>query len=182
MELSATELEMLKYPIGKSPAKADFSFEEISTNISRIAELPVALMKLSAELKKEDYDVSYRPGGWSIAQIIHHITDSHVNAYTRVKLTLTENNPTIKPYDENLWAITPDATSGDDTHVSVIILSGIHHRLAKLLSSLEESAFKKTYIHPQYIKTVNLAQLCDLYAWHGEHHVAQIKVALEKRF
>jgi hypothetical protein len=173
---------MLKYPIGKSPAQADYTFEEIATNIARIAELPVSLMKLSATLKKEDYQVSYRPGGWNIAQIIHHITDSHINAYIRLKFALTENNPTIKPYDENLWAIMPDATGGDDAHVSIIILSGLHHRMAKLLSTLEESAFKKSYVHPQYVKTYSLAQFCATYAWHGEHHLAQMQVALEKRF
>jgi len=182
MDLSPAEIEVLKYPIGKSPSQKGYDFEEIKQNIDRIAEAPVALMKLSAEIKPEEMGYRYRPGSWTIAQIFHHIADSHVNAYIRLKFTLTEENPTIKPYDENLWAVMPDATSGDDIHVSVIILSGIHHRMCKLLHSLSEEAFAKTYFHPAYQKTVTLAEMCALYAWHGEHHLAQIRVALEKKF
>ncbi len=182
MDLSTTEIETLKYPTGKFVAKKEYTFEEIKENIQRLSVLPVALMKLSAEIKAEEMQYCYRPGSWTIAQIFHHIADSHVNAYIRLKFTLAEENPTIKPYNENVWAVMPDANSGDDIHVSVIIVSGIHHRMCKLMESMEEAAFQRTYFHPEHQKTFTLAEMCALYAWHGEHHLAQIKVALEKKF
>lgn len=182
MDLSPAEIETLKYPTGKFVAQKEYSFEEIKHNISRLAAFPVALMKLSAEIKAEEMNCCYRPGSWTIAQIFHHIADSHVNAYIRLKFTLAEENPTIKPYNENVWAVMPDANSGDDIHVSVIIVSGIHHRMCKLMESMEEATFQRTYFHSEYQKMFTLAEMCALYAWHGDHHLEQIKVALEKKF
>jgi len=182
MELSAVELEAVKYPIGKSPILGSFTLEETKKNIERISVMPVALMKLSSEIKKEDFNYSYRPNGWNVAQILHHLADSHINMYIRVKFALTEENPTIKPYDENLWAVMPDAISGDDAHVSVLIVSGIHHRLSVLLNSLTEEQLNRTVFHPQRNANISIADMCALYAWHGEHHLGQIKVAIEKRF
>lgn len=182
MELTTAELEALKYPNGKFSARQHYTYEEVKKYVDEIAQFPVDLMKLSSELKEGDYKYSYRPGGWTIAQLIHHIADSHLNAYIRIKLTLTESSPVVKPYDENLWAAMPDANEGNDAHVSVIIISGIHHRMSKLLHSLDENAFEKNYFHPQYNQLFNLGYLCALYAWHGAHHLAQIRVALERKF
>ncbi|HEY1038279.1 MAG TPA: putative metal-dependent hydrolase [Bacteroidia bacterium] len=182
MELSPAEIELLKYPIGKAPSPQEYTFEEIKRNIERISTFPLTLMKLSADLKPEDLEYKYRPGSWNVVQILHHLADSHINAYVRLKFALTQDHPTIMPYDENLWAVMPDAVSTDDYQVSILIVSGLHHRMSKVLMSLDESAFSKTYFHPAYQKTVTLAQMVATYAWHGEHHIAQIKVAQEKKF
>lgn len=182
MELSPAELEKLRYPIGKMPDLSSRTLNDTKQSINKISEFPVALMKTVSEIKKEDFGFSYRPHGWNIAQIIHHIADSHLNAYIRIKLALAEENPTIKPYDENKWAIMSDAISKDDAHVSVLIVSGIHHRLSVLLTSLKENDMKRTVYHPELQRTLSIADFCNMYAWDGEHHLAQIKLALEKKF
>ena len=182
MELSNTELEKLRYPIGKMPDLTSCTDEYTKQSILQLSEFPLALMKIISEIKKEGLIFSYRPGGWNIAQMVHHLADSHLNAYVRIKLALSEENPTIKPYDENKWAAMPDATSTEDTHVSVLLVSAIHHRLAVLLSSLSDADFKRTVFHPELQKTISIADFCNMYAWHGNHHLAQIKIALEKRY
>ena len=182
MELTTTELEKLRYPIGKMPDLTACTVENTKQSVLQISEFPIALMKTVSEIKKENFHFSYRPDGWNIAQILHHIADSHLNAYIRIKLALSEENPTIKPYDENKWALMPDAVSKEDTHVSVLLVSAIHHRLSVLLSSLSDADFKRTVFHPELQQTLSVADFCNMYAWHGNHHLAQINLALEKQY
>jgi len=166
------------YPIGKFTPPAEFTEEVITKLIQDIRILPEHLKKVSKKIKKnKQLQYSYRDGGWSIEQIIHHIADSHMNAFVRYKLALTENNPTIKPYDENLWSETADIQLPIKT--SIKLLKALHTKWTVLLENMDKNDFKRTYYHPGYNTTSTLQQLLALYAWHGKHHIAQIEVALK---
>ncbi len=166
------------YPIGKFKAPTEFTDEIITKLIQDIRILPDHLKAVSKKInKKKKLQYSYRDGGWSIEQIIHHIADSHMNAFIRFKLALTENNPTIKPYDENLWAETADIQL--PLKVSIKLLKALHTKWTVLLENMDKNDFKRTYYHPGYNTTSTMQQVLALYAWHGKHHVAQIEVALK---
>ncbi len=166
------------YPIGKFTPPAEFTEEVITKLIQDIRILPEHLKKVSKKIKKnKQLQYSYRDGGWSIEQIIHHIADSHMNAFVRYKLALTENNPTIKPYDENLWSETADIQLPIKT--SIKLLKALHTKWTVLLENMDKNDFKRTYYHPGYNTTSTLQQVLALYAWHGKHHIAQIEVALK---
>lgn len=166
------------YPIGKFKAPTEFTDEIITKLIQDIRILPDHLKAVSKKInKKKKLQYSYRDGGWSIEQIIHHIADSHMNAFIRFKLALTENNPTIKPYDENLWAETADIQL--PVKVSIKLLKALHTKWTVLLENMDKNDFKRTYYHPGYNTTSTMQQVLALYAWHGKHHVAQIEVALK---
>lgn len=165
------------YPIGKLKQPEEFTETVINKLIQDIRILPEHLKKVSKKIKhKKQLQYSYRDGGWSIEQIIHHIADSHMNALVRFKLALTENNPTVKPYDENLWAETADVQL--PVKVAVKLLKGIHAKWTALLENMDKNDFKRTYTHPEYNTTSSLQDALAIYAWHGKHHVAQIEVAL----
>ncbi len=176
-----TKAEVLNpniYPIGKFTPPAEFTEEVITKLIQDIRILPEHLKKVSKKIKKnKQLQYSYRDGGWSIEQIIHHIADSHMNAFVRYKLALTENNPTIKPYDENLWSETADIQLPIKT--SIKLLKALHTKWTVLLENMDKNDFKRTYYHPGYNTTSTLQQVLALYAWHGKHHIAQIEVALK---
>jgi uncharacterized damage-inducible protein DinB len=176
-----TKVEVINpniYPIGKFTPPAEFTEEVITKLIQDIRILPEHLKKVSKKIKKnKQLQYSYRDGGWSIEQIIHHIADSHMNAFVRYKLALTENNPTIKPYDENLWSETADIQLPIKT--SIKLLKALHTKWTVLLENMDKNDFKRTYFHPGYNTTSSLQQVLALYAWHGKHHVAQIEVALK---
>ena len=143
--------------------------------------LPALLENTIKSIPVIDLKYKYRPEGWNIAQIVHHLADSHANFHTRLRLTLTEELPTVKPYDENKWALLTDA---NDTNfeASLNILKGVHVRAVQLLNTLTEKDFARQYHHPDNKKDFSLFWLLSLYAWHGKHHVAQIKNALEHKF
>jgi uncharacterized damage-inducible protein DinB len=176
-----TKVEVINpniYPIGKFTPPAEFTEEVITKLIQDIRILPEHLKKVSKKIKKnKQLQYSYRDGGWSIEQIIHHIADSHMNAFVRYKLALTENNPTIKAYDENLWSETADIQLPIKT--SIKLLKALHTKWTVLLENMDKNDFKRTYFHPGYNTTSSLQQVLALYAWHGKHHVAQIEVALK---
>lgn len=163
--------EDIRYPIGKWGRESQLDAAARAACIQAIADVPAALSAALSGLTDAQLDTPYRDGGWSPRQITHHLADSHMNAFTRFKLGLTEDTPTIKPYDENIWAETADNQA--PAAMSLDILTGLHHRWALLLRSLEEPAFTRMIQHPER-GPMSLTALLGLYAWHGRHHVAQI--------
>lgn len=171
-------LESLKYPIGKYEVPKLITEAKIAEWIADLERLPQHIADISEDLSYEQLATPYRPDGWTVRQVIHHLADSHVNAYTRVRLTLTEENPTIRPYDEEAWAELTDAKTGD-IQLSIAILHAIHQRLVALLKSLNFNDFERTYYHPGDQKQFTLGYLVGNYAWHGKHHLAHIKSILK---
>lgn len=169
--------EELKYPIGKFTFPRHCDPLCISGWIDQLEEFPAALAGVVGQLRPEHLDTCYRPGGWTVRQVIHHLADSHMNAYIRIKLVLTEENPVVKPYQEALWAELPEAKHSD-VHLSVAILKGIHGRMAATLRALAYADFERTYRHPEFTRPLSLAFLTGTYAWHGQHHLAQIRLVL----
>jgi len=171
-------MEDIRYPIGKHNAKPAISTAERAPLIRQIAEAPAAVRAAIAGLSAAQLDTPYREGGWCPRQIVHHLADSHMNAYIRFKLALTEDNPTITAYNQDKWASTADVV-GMDPSASLAILEGIHARLAALLQSMKPEDFARTFRHPENGDTT-LDRNLQVYAWHGRHHTAQI-TELRKR-
>jgi len=163
---------MLQYPIGKFQRPASLSPEERRSAIDAIAVAPANLRSAVRGLNEAQLDTPYRPGGWTVRQVVHHVPDSHSNAYTRFKLALTEDVPTIKPYDEAAWAKLED-TRTTPIETSLAMMDALHDRWVRLLQSLGPADFARTLTHPEN-GIMNLDQLLALYAWHGAHHVAHI--------
>lgn len=163
----------LKYPIGEYQHPSSVDSVQIDKWISSLEELPQELIEVTSKLNDAQLDIAYRPGGWTVRQVVHHLADSHVNAYTRVKLTLTEDNPIIRPYDEGRWAELTDAKNGDIS-MSIEIIKAIHHRLVITLRGLRQEDFERRYTHPTGNQQLNLSYLAGSYAWHGKHHLAHI--------
>ncbi|MGF1922956.1 MAG: YfiT family bacillithiol transferase [Bacteroidia bacterium] len=163
----------LKYPIGEYHHPADVDMVQIDKWVSDLEKFPQELIAITSTLTEAQLDVAYRPGGWTVRQVIHHLADSHVNAYTRVKLTLSEDNPVIRPYDETTWAELPDAKNGD-IGMSIEMIKAIHHRLVTTFRETPINDFGRQYIHPTGHQQLNLSYLVGSYAWHGKHHLAHI--------
>lgn len=169
--------ELNIYPIGKFQFPEQFNLVDINNWIQEIENLPYQLQNIIQDLPVECYEYSYKKEGWSINQIIHHLADGHMNAFIRFKLTLTEINPTIKPFDQDLWAQLND--NNLSTFISLQILHGLHKKWVALLKSLHQDQFNRTYFHPDYKKDFSLWVAVSLFAWHGKHHLAQINKAIE---
>lgn len=168
----------LAYPIGKFVWSGPASAEDRARRIAEIAAAPAALRDAVAGLSDAQLETPYRPGGWTVRQVAHHVPDSHLNAYVRFKLVLTEDAPTIKPYDEKAWAELADVRSVP-IQTSLDLLARLHERWVALLSALSESDWKRNFQHPE-LGVVPLEKNLALYAWHGRHHVAHV-TALGKR-
>jgi uncharacterized damage-inducible protein DinB len=168
----------LRYPIGKFQRPASSTPEELAAVVGVIAGTPAMMRQAVAGLDEAQLDTPYRPGGWSVRQVVHHVPDSHLNAYVRIKLALTEEEPTIRPYLEARWAELPEARSAP-VEVSLTLLDGLHQRWALALKELPPEAWQRTLVHPESGRQT-IAQLTALYAWHGRHHVAHI-TALRQR-
>jgi uncharacterized damage-inducible protein DinB len=167
-----------RYPIGNPEVKQQYTSEERRRLIEQIAAAPSRLRNAATGLSDAQLDTPYREGGWSLRQVVHHVPDSHLNAYIRTKLALTEDEPTIKPYDEAAWAALDDSRA-TPIEVSLTILEKLHERWVNLLRSMPESAFAKTWHHPEYgVRTLDW--LVGLYAWHGRHHTAHITSLRER--
>ncbi len=162
----------LRYPVGKFKFPDVVSVDDRRKFIEQIAETPAHLRAAIGGLSDSQLDTPYRPEGWTVRQVIHHVPDSHLNSYIRFKLALTEDEPTIKPYAEDRWAELPDGRSGP-VEVSLRLLECLHSRWVVLLRSLTESDWKRTFRHPD-LGLLRLDQNAALYAWHGRHHVAHI--------
>jgi hypothetical protein len=162
------------YPIGRMPNFEQYSEKEFKNALLEIKVLPRILDYCIENLDKAQLETSYRDGGWTINQIIHHIADSHMNAYVRTKLMLTEDNPTIKAYNQDEWALTADIKNVP-VNYSITLLHALHHKWLMLLESLNEAQLMRSYYHPEYEKTVQTWQVAQTYAWHGNHHAEQIR-------
>lgn len=165
-----------RYPIGEFEAPEQISIEEVKTWINEIRVLPLRLIELVQNLSADQLENTYREGSWTVRQIVHHIADSHMNAYIRFKLALTEENPTIKPYAEDKWAELSDSTL-PITH-SIKIIEALHDRWVYLLANLTQEQLKRTFTHPES-GIVSIDKNIGIYAWHGNHHLAHIKNALK---
>lgn len=164
-------MEKLKYPIGRYKAEKSATPRDVARWIDEIEQLPSILRSEVHSLTADQLQTPYRKGGWTICQLVHHIADSHLNGYLRIKLALTKDCPVIKPYKQDLWASLPDSSM--DTDVSLNLLSGLHKRWAQLLKSLGEKQLVREFIHPQSGRHV-VKSLIGRYAWHGKHHLAHI--------
>jgi uncharacterized damage-inducible protein DinB len=171
-------MDQLKYPVGTFSPDTDVTPEKRAAWIAEIAGLPQLVRRTVQGLSKEQLDTPYREGGWSTRQIVHHLADSHMNTLIRLKLCLTEREPTIKPFDQDAWALTADVLAVEP-HVSLGILEGVHARIAALLGSLGPEDFQKSYRHPER-GPMDIDHTLQLYAWHGRHHLAQV-AALRQR-
>jgi hypothetical protein len=165
-------LEALRYPIGPLPTPLIFKELEIQNWISDIEKLPAQLRTAVQNLTPAQLDTPYRPEGWKVRQVVHHIADSHINAYIRLKNALTEDNPTIKPYEEQLWAELPDSTM--DIEISLKMIENLHLRMVKVLHSLSPTDLERTFFHPGSKMTLKIGTLTAMYSWHGQHHLAHI--------
>ena len=162
-----------RYPNGRFSVEDQISPERRTGFIAEIAGAPAQYRAAIKGLSEAQFDTPYREGGWTVRQVIHHVPDSHMNAYLRFKLALTEENPTIKPYEESLWANLPD-TANTTVGVSVVMLEALHRRWVNLLKSLTEEQWSRTYFHPEQGKALRLDWALAMYAWHGNHHLAHI--------
>ena len=166
-----------RYPIGKFEFKDEMTKDVVKKWIKEIEELPGLLRAAVKNMNMEQLDTPYRSGGWTVRQVVHHLADSHMNAYIRFKLALTEGNPTIKPYMEEKWAELPDSKL--PINVSLDLLASLHKRLVQLLHNLSPDDLKRTFLHPA-TGQVTVGKNIGLYAWHGRHHLAHI-TALSSR-
>ncbi len=167
-------MDELKYPIGKY-IEQPFSEKQLREWLLDIETLPMHVEHAVLNMDEYQLQTPYRPGGWTVHQVVHHIADSHMNAYIRFKLGLTEDNPTIKPYDEQRWAEMAD-TKNLPINMSITILFAVHRRWMEVLNNIKEEEWNRTVFHPEHQKTMTLWYLLGMYAWHGKHHVGHIKL------
>ncbi|MBC8152041.1 MAG: putative metal-dependent hydrolase [Bacteroidetes bacterium] len=161
-------LETLRYPIGHFTHGQTYTADDSQQHIAVIATMPYHLTELVGKWGDDRLDTPYRPGGWTVRQLVHHVADSHINAYVRTKLALTETNPTIAPYEEGEWANLADMTMS--VAPSLVILSNLHHRWVAVLEAMTEADYARTYYHPGSQRTFDLEEVMAMYAWHSEHH------------
>jgi hypothetical protein len=167
-----------RYPIGKFHFDGPLSDEQKQKLIGDVAETPAKLRAAVKGLSEQQLDTPYREGGWTVRQVVHHVPDSHLNAYVRFKLALTEDEPTIKPYAEDRWANLAD-TKATPIEVSLSMMDSLHDRWVRLLRSLTPEDWQRKFRHPE-LGVVGLEKSLAIYAWHGKHHVAHIAALREK--
>jgi len=167
-----------RFPIGKFHYDGPPTEAQRAQFIANIEQIPAALRAAVKGLSPQQLDTPYREGGWTVRKVAHHVPDSHMNAYVRYKLALTEDDPTIKPYAEDRWAQLAD-TKSTPVEVSLTLLDSLHSRWVKLLRSLKPEDWKRTFRHPE-LGSVSLEKNLALYSWHGQHHVAHV-TELRKR-
>ena len=169
----------LRYPIGKFSPQETYTQEEIKLNIARIESLPAKIEEVAKSLTSNQLETPYREGGWTARQVLHHLPDSHLNAYIRTKWTLTEETPVIKAYNETDWAQTPETKF--DPATSIALLKVLHIKWTALLYVLNADDLQKAFIHPETNKQVKLERQIATYAWHGEHHLGHLKIIAFKK-
>jgi uncharacterized damage-inducible protein DinB len=168
----------LRYPIGKFHYEGPPSAEQKRKFLAEIEQAPANLRAAVKDLSDQQLDTPYRPEGWTVRQVAHHVPDSHMNAYVRFKLALTEDEPTIKPYAEDKWALLAD-TQTTPVEISLTLLDSLHTRWVNLLRSLKEDEWKRTFRHPK-MGAMTLEKTLALYSWHGRHHVSHITSLRER--
>lgn len=169
-----TSDDHLRYPIGSPQLPtAPLTPAERAAYLQQLADLPRDLGAMATRVGAERLHLPYRPGGWTGQQVIHHVADSHLNSYCRFRLALTEDNPTIRPYDESAWAELPDVTIMP-AGVSLALLESLHSRWVTLLHQLTEAQWQRTFYHPETKRASTLDQALALYAWHGRHHLGHL--------
>jgi len=173
-------LDKLKFPIGEFNKPNEITDFHITEWLEVIKEFPNKLDDLTKNLNSEELNLIYRPGGWNIKQVVHHCADSHMNAFIRFKLTLTENSPHIKPYQEDKWAEMTDVIDQPISD-SISILRGVHSRWVTVIRSMLKTDFSRLYVHSEYNREYVLDECVGLYAWHCKHHKAHIEQALRLR-
>lgn len=175
----SSEIEKLKYPIGKfvfsEPANDEFEIL-----IERLSALPAKIRLAVSNLDDMQLDTPYREGGWTLRQVVHHLPDSHMNAYIRFKLAFTEDNPTIRLYHEERWAECEEARYGA-IEDSLVLLDSLHKRWSSFIRTFKPQDFSKTYYHPERNRNYSLAEVLSMYVWHGEHHLAHINETKKSR-
>jgi hypothetical protein len=175
-----TDLEALRFPVGRFVRHAGpIDRATRTTFIETLEDMPATFRSLVAGRSDAELDVPYRPGGWTVRQVVHHVPDSHINAYIRMKFAVTEDAPTIKVYTESDWAELPEARTGA-VAMSLALLDGLHQRWVAFLRSLTDAQFRRTYVHPE-MGPVALDEALGLYAWHARHHTGHIKLGLGAR-
>jgi uncharacterized damage-inducible protein DinB len=162
-----------RYPVGRFEFDGRTSAQLRKQWIAEIAAAPSALRAAVSGLTPPQLDTPYREQGWTIRQVVHHVPDSHLNAYIRIKLALTEDEPTIKPYEQDRWAELPDVRA-TPVETSLTLLECLHRRWVLLLRELEPGDFARRFRHPEQGRSIGLDEVLAMYAWHGRHHVAQI--------
>ncbi|HEV8131997.1 MAG TPA: bacillithiol transferase BstA [Acidobacteriota bacterium] len=168
----------LRYPIGEFKMPAAITDEQRKRFIDEIAETPAKLRAAVGGLSSEQFDTPYRPGGWTVRQVVHHLPDSHLNSYIRFKLALTEDEPLIRTYDQESWARLEDGRTAPP-EISLALLESLHKRWVLLLRSLKPTDFSRKFRHPEW-GVLTLDQNLSLYGWHGQHHVAHITSLRER--
>ena len=174
--MEEAEINALKYPVGKVKFPETYNRQYILQCIKELQEFPAAIKHETAGLDESSLAYLHRPGGWTIRQIVHHCADSHMNAFIRIKLALTEDKPVIKPYKEAEWAKLPDVVNAP-VEWSLQVLEGMHNRFVVLLSAIDDAGFQQTYFHPESGKEVKMVELLFIYSWHCGHHLAHIRNA-----
>ncbi|MFS0491681.1 YfiT family bacillithiol transferase [Leadbetterella byssophila] len=169
-------MENLKYPIGPFDFERPYKVSDAAEAVAHLKSFPGQLIARVKDLTDEQLALTYRPGGWSVRQILHHYPDSHLNLYTRLKFALTEDKPSIKGYNEALWATTPDYKG--DIALPLSFLKAIHGKLVAIMEDMTEEQWMRTYFHMEYQKTFVLKDVVQLYKWHCDHHLAHIELAL----
>lgn len=171
-------MEDLRYPIGRFDRNGERTQAHRDQSVDWIEATPELVASAVAGLSEEQLDEAYRPGGWSIRQVVHHLPDSHMNSYIRLKLALTEDEPTIRAYDEAAWAALPDSTG--PIRLSIDLLTALHGRWTALFRSLSEEQWSRRLRHPES-GLMSVEDLAAYYDWHGRHHVAHIASLRERR-
>jgi hypothetical protein len=165
-------MDDLRYPVGRFQRPEALTDAQRRTAIDTIAAAPKQFRAAVAGLDEKQLDTPYRPDGWTVRQVVHHVPDSHLNAYTRFKLALTEDTPTIKPYDEAAWAKLDDSRT-TPIETSLALLENVHDRWVRVLRAMSSSDFARRLNHPEN-GIMNLDQMLALYEWHGKHHTAHV--------
>lgn len=169
-----------RYPIGPFQPRTELDPSERTRLLDQIAEAPLRLREAVRGLDDVQLDTPYREGGWTLRQVVHHVPDSHMNAYVRLKLALTEDEPTIRPYDESTWARLEDVRV-TPVETSLTLLDSLHARWVGLMGALRPEDFRRTFRHPEHQGTQTLDWLVAMYAWHGRHHVGHVTALREQR-
>jgi hypothetical protein len=179
-DMTEQELEKLRFPIGPFVEPKEINLEDIDRYIDDLEMLPAKLREVSIQIHEKGLmDTPYRPDGWTARQVIHHVADSHMNAYIRMKLALTEDEPTIKPYMEQRWAELED-TKQVDPIISIDLLTALHIRWVRIMRTLNMQELATTFYHPEKKQVFRMDEVLALYRWHGYHHLGHLEIILSK--